>query len=355
MGRAKKKYMPPGTPVYLGEKKTDPVNITIIDYDADTIRESVVESTDQCIPLKDSPTVTWINIDGIHNTDIVKPLADGFDLHPLVQEDILNTSQRPKVEDFGQYLYIIIKMLQWNEQRDEMAMEQVSLILGKNFVLSFQQRPGDVFESIRQRIRNNQGRIRKMKADYLAYCLLDAVVDGYYLVLEKIGDKLEMLENRTMTHPTHQTLREIHRLRREGLFLRRAVWPVRELISSLQRNDSPLVGQNINAYLRDVYDHAIQSIDTTETYREMLAGLRDTYLTSISNRTNEVMKVLTIIATIFIPLTFIAGVYGMNFDPQSSPLNMPELKWYFGYPAVLAVMTVVALIMILYFRRKKWL
>ncbi len=354
-GPLKKKYMPPGTPVYLGEEKTEPVNITVIDYDAENFRQSRPESPDKCRPFRDLPTVTWINVDGIHDTGIVKSLADDFGLHTLVHEDILNTSQRAKMEDFGEYIFIVLKMLQWNQARDEMTVEQVSLVLGRNFVLSFQQRPGDVFESIRQRIRNSQGRIRRMSGDYLACCLLDAVVDGYFIVLEKISDKLETLENRTMTHPTPRMLGEIHHLRREGLFLRRAVWPVREMISSLQRVESPLVSGNIKLYIRDVYDHAIQSIDTAETCREMLSSLRDTYMSSISNRTNEVMRVLTIIATIFIPLTFIAGIYGMNFETGASPLNMPELKWYFGYPAALAVMAVVALIMIMYFRKKRWL
>jgi magnesium transporter len=246
-------------------------------------------------------------------------------------------------------------MLQWDERRQELTAEQVSLVLGKRFVLSFQERPGDVFDAVRERLRTGKGRIRAAGADYLAYSLIDAVVDGYFGVLEGIGDRLEALEQVLISRPTPQTLREIHTLKREGLFLRKSVWPLREVISGLQRGGSELIASETAVYLRDVYDHTIQVIDTMETIRDMLAGMVDTYLSSVSNRMNEVMKVLTIIATIFIPLTFIAGVYGMNFQPDAGPLNMPELRWAWGYPAVLVVMAVVAALMVLYFRRKRWI
>jgi magnesium transporter len=266
-----------------------------------------------------------------------------------VQEDILNTTQRPKFDDYGDYLYAVVKMLRWDAEREEAEIEQVSLVLGKNFVFSFQEREGDVFDPIRHRIRNAKGRIRKMSADYLAYCLIDAIVDGYFVILEHLGDRIEAVEANLVSNPTPQTLREIHALKRESLLLRRSIWPLREVVSGLERTESQLVADATHVYLRDVYDHSVQVIDTMETFRDMLTGMLDTYLSSLSNRMNEVMKVLTIIATIFIPLTFIAGIYGMNFR------HMPELQWRWGYAAALVAMAIVAVGMLLHFRRRKWL
>ena len=347
--RSRKRGLPPGTPVFVGEKQPQAVRITIIDYGDADVTEKQVESIDECLPFKDKPTVTWINVDGLHDVKFVESLAESFGLHPLVQEDILNTTQRPKFDDYGDYLYAVLKMIQWDAERDEAVTEQVSLVLGANFVISFQEKPGDVFEPIRERIRGGKGRIRKMPADYLAYCLVDAIVVGYFAVLEHLGDKIEAVESALLSRPTPQTLGAIHRLKREGLLLRKSVWPLREVISGMERTESQLVTDATHLYLRDVYDHSVQVIDTMETFRDMLAGMLDTYLSSLSNRMNEVMKVLTIIATIFIPLTFIAGIYGMNFK------HMPELEWRWGYWAALAIMAIVAGGMLLYFRRKKWL
>jgi len=348
-GRSAKRGLPPGTPVYIGERKAQAVRVTLIDYDEAKAVEKQVDRVEECFPFKDKPTVTWINVDGLSDTKLIQSLSENFAVHPLVQEDILNTDQRPKVEDFEDFLYIVLKMLRWNDEANEIDIEQVSLILGPNFVISFQERPGDVFEAIRDRIRTSKGRIRKVGADYLAYSLIDAIVDGYFTILEKMGERIEALEEHVVTNPRPATLKDIHKQKRDALFLRKSVWPLREVVSGLQRAESPLVKKETGIYLRDVYDHTIQVIDTMETFRDMLAGMLDTYLSSLSNRMNEVMKVLTIIATIFIPLTFIAGVYGMNFE------FMPELHKRWAYPAVLAVMLAVAVLMILYFRRKRWL
>jgi len=347
--------LPPGTLIHIGEKKTEKVKITIIDYNEAQFQEKECKNVEECFPFKDKPTVTWINVDGIHQIEIIEKLGKQFGIHPLVLEDILNTGQRPKSEDFEDYLFIVLKMLYQDEKENEIMAEQVSLILGSNFVISFQEKEGDVFNNIRERIRSGKGRIRKMGADYLAYTLMDAVVDGYFVILEKFGEKIEGMEEELITDPQPETLQSIHTMKREMIFLRKSVWPLREVISGIERGGSSLIQESTHIYLRDVYDHTIQVMDTIETFRDMLSGMLDLYLSSISNRMNEVMKVLTIIATIFIPLTFIAGIYGMNFDPDKSPFNMPELNWFWGYPATIFAMIVVAAIMVAYFRRKKWL
>ena len=347
--RAHKQGLPPGTPVYLGEEREGAVRITLIDYDETNVVETPIESADQCLPFKDKRSVTWINVDGVHDAAMIQTLAERLGLHPLVHEDILSTGQRPKVEDYEEYLYLVLKMIRWDGVRSEATFEQVSILLGRGLVVSFQERPGDVFEPVRQRIRSAKGRIRTMGADYLAHNLLDAIVDGYFVVLEQRGEQIEQLENEVISRPSPKTLGQIHRLKREGLLFRRAVWPVRELVAGLERTGSPLVGDALRPYLRDLYDHTVQVIDTSETFRDMLSGLLDTYLSSLSNRMNEVMKVLTVIATIFIPLTFIAGVYGMNFEA------MPELHWRWGYATVLVTMAAVALGMAVYIKKKKWM
>jgi len=293
--------------------------------------------------------VTWINVDGLHQLGVLESVGDRLGLHPLVLEDILNTGQRPKMEDFGGYIYIVFKMFYSNEMNDEIVEEQISLILGPAFVISFQERRGDVFDALRERIRSDRGRIRKMGADYLTYALLDSVVDNYFVVLEKLGEKMEFLEEELVTHPTTETLQVIHNLKREMAFLRKSVWPLREIVSGLERGESALIQESTGLYLRDVYDHTIQVIDTVETFRDMLSGMLDIYLSSVSNRMNEVMKVLTIIATIFIPLTLIVGIYGMNFQ------HMPELGWRWGYPLVWLVMLTIGGLMLVYFKRKRWL
>jgi len=285
----------------------------------------------------------------LHELDLIESLGRHFKIHPLVLEDIVNTGQRPKMEGFEDYLFLVLKMLNYDEKTNEIRTEQVSLVIGKYFVISFQEREGDVFNQVRERIRKSKGKIRKRGSDYLAYALMDAVVDNYFIVLEKMGEKTEDLEQELLTKPSSETLQAIHSLKRKLILLRKSVWPLREAVSGLTRGDSKLIKDSTIVYLRDVYDHTIQVIDTIETLRDTVSGMLDTYLSSISNRMNEVMKVLTIIATIFIPLTFIAGIYGMNFE------YMPELEWPWGYFAVWGVMILVAITMCIYFKRRGWL
>ncbi|HUT73139.1 MAG TPA: magnesium/cobalt transporter CorA [Desulfatiglandales bacterium] len=346
---SKRAGLSPGTLVHDGDKKVEEAKITIIDYDATQFQEKEVETIEECFPFRDTPTVTWINIDGLHEVGIIEKIGQHFSIHPLILEDILHTGQRPKMEDFEDYIFLVVKMFYYDEKDDEIKMEQVSLLLGSNFVISFQEREGDIFNPIRERIRNHKGRIRMMKADYLGYALLDTIVDNYFIILEKIGEDIENMEEELVTRPTPETLQTIHNLKRELIVLRKSIWPLREVVNSLARGESPLINEATGVYLRDVYDHTIQVIDTIETFRDMVSGMLDIYLSSISNKMNEVMKVLTIIATIFIPLTFVAGLYGMNFE------FMPELKWHWGYFAALSVMAAVAVFMVFYFRRKRWL
>ena len=348
--RSQKAGLPPGTLVHIGESRSEDVLVTIIDYDEAHFTEETVKAIDECFAFKDSPSVTWINVDGLHQEKVLEQLGECYGLHPLMLEDILNTEQRPKTEDFREYLYIVLKMIYHDAKSGVINTEQISLILGRNFVISFQEGlEGDVFNSVREHLKNSMNRIRKMGTDYLVYSLLDAVVDNYFVILEKLGENIESIEDELVTNPRPSTLQTIHSLKRDLIFLRKSVWPLREVVNSLIRGESPLINSATLLYLRDVYDHTIQVIDTLETFRDMVSGMLDIYLSSVSNRLNAVMKVLTIIATIFMPLTFIAGVYGMNFK------YMPELEWHWGYHAIMALMLVISLLMLWFFRKKKWL
>lgn len=348
--RSRKAGLPPGTPVHIGERKSDATRMSQLNYNEQHLEEKELTRPEECVPFEDQAQVVWINVSGLHQVEILEKLTGCFRLHPLVLEDILNTDQRPKMEDFGDYLYIVLKTLSLSGGRvEDVESEQVSLILGTNFVLSFQEKEGPLFEGIRDRLRNGKGRLRTMGPDYLVHALLDTIIDHYFVVLEKLGEKIEYLEEELVTRPTPVTLREMHKLKRDVIFLRKSFWPLREVIGNLERRESPLIKESTVIYLRDIYDHTIQVIDNIETFRDMLSGMLDIYLTSISNRMNEVMKVLTIIATLFIPLTFIVGLYGMNFK------YMPELSWPWGYPLVLLLMLGVTVFMLAYFRRKKWI
>ena len=347
--------LPPGALVHVGTQKIEKAKITVIDYDEGTIEEKALETIEGCFSYKDTSTVTWINIDGVHQIDIIEKIGKHFNLHPLVLEDIVNTGQRPKLEDFDDYLFVVLKMLYRNENQKEAQAEQVSLIVGPQFVITFQEKVGDVFNPVRNRIRSGKGRLRKRDSDYLAYVLIDSIVDNYFTILEKLGEEIEEMEKDLVGDPKPQILQSVNRLKTELLFLRKLIWPLREVVSGLQRGESSLIKESTGIYLRDVYDHTIQVIDTIETFRDLASGMFDTYLSSVSNRMNEVMKVLTIIATIFIPLTFVAGIYGMNFNPEASPLNMPELNWDYGYFVSIGVMVIIALGMLVFFKRKKWI
>ena len=341
--------LPPGALVHVGEKKAETVKIYVMDYDQATFQEKDFLTIEEVFPFKETSTVTWVNIDGLHQVDIIKKIGDHFDIHPLIQEDILHTEQRPKMEDFDTYILIILKTLHYDDETGMVNTEQISIILGPTFVISFQEVQGDAFDPLRERIRTGKGKIRRMGSDYLAYSLLDSIVDHYFVLLEKCGERIEVLEDELALEPKPETLQAIHNLKQEIIFLRKSVWPLREVISGLERVESPLIHDDISMYIRDLYDHTIQVIDSVETYQDILSGMIDLYLSSVSNRMNEVMKVLTIFASIFIPLTFIAGIYGMNFE------FMPELRVRWAYPALWGLMIVITVILLVFFRRKKWL
>ncbi len=341
--------LPPGALVYTGEKRDEESKVTTIEYDEARFDEKTATVFSGDLPLEGKSTVTWINTVGLHCVENLEKLGKCFKIHNLILEDILSTEPRPKVEDLDEYIYLRIKMLRYDDEKSEVFVEQVSVILGQNYVLSFQDRESEVFAPIFQRLRTGKGRLRRLGADYLAYILMDTIIDNYFLVVEKVGDRIETLEEELTRVSTPQTLHSIHLLKREVTILRRAIWPLREIIALLERGESRLIRDTTTIYLRDLHDHIIQLIDTIETLREMLTSSLDLYLSSVSNRLNNVMKVLTIIATIFMPLTFIAGIYGMNFH------YMPELDWKWGYPACLLLMLAIALSMLLGFRAKKWL
>jgi magnesium transporter len=347
--RSAKAGLPPGSLVYIGDKKTGKAKITLMDYDSKKFSEKIINKVEECFGFKKTPSVTWINIDGLDDIGVLEKIGKEFDIHPLVLEDMLNTDQRPKIEDLGNYIFIVVKMLSLDEQKMEIVSEQVSFILSKNFVISIQEAiEGDVFNSVRERIRTGTGRHTKMGTDYLVYSLIDAIVDNYFIILEKLGERIEELEEQVVTNPVPEILKKIHGLKSSMIFLRKAVWPLREILSQLERGESSLIKSQTGIYFKDVYDHTIQIMDTVETFRDMLQGMLDIYISSISNKLNEVMKVLTVIATIFMPLTFLAGIYGMNFH------YMPELGWKWGYPFFWVIILISGISMFIYFKKKKW-
>lgn len=346
--RSAKTGLPPGALVHIGEKLAEKAKLTLCEYDGSHFQEKEMPELEGLRPPPDQKAVTWLHIDGLHDVCLLERLGVAFGLHPLTIEDILNTDQRPKLEDHGDYLYVVLKHFR-KEEGGRLASEQVSIVLGSNYLISLQEKEGTLFSPIRERLRNERGRLRNGAADDLAHALLDGIVDGYFSILDHLGEEIETLEETLMAGPSPQTLRAIQLLKREMILLRKAVWPLREVVGRLSRSDSPLIGKLSLVYFRDISDHTVQVIDTIETYRDMLSGMLDIYLSTISNRMNEVMKVLTVIATIFMPLTFLAGVYGMNFK------YLPELEWRWGYFALWGVMIVIAGLMLIYFRKKKWL
>jgi len=347
--RSVKSGMPPGSLVHIGETPAQAVSLELIGYDPAGFEEQRFQTVDACLPHLERPGITWVNVEGVHNVDIIRHLGERFVLHPLVLEDIVNTVQRPKIEDYDSYLFIVLRMLRPTGEGG-FTSEQLSIILGSSHLFTFQEGlQGDVFDTVRERIRNGKGKIRGMGADYLAYALIDAIVDSYFSVLEDLGERIVNLEEDLTLAADTATLHEINNIKKEIIFLRKAVWPLREAVSFLERGDSHLLSPSSHLYFRDVYDHTVQVIDTVETYRDLLSGMLDLYLSSISNRTNEIMKFLTVIGTIFMPLTFLVGVYGMNFK------YMPELEWHNGYYAVWVFMVALSVAMIIYFRRKRWL
>ncbi len=346
---SKKAGLHPGALVHVGRRKADKIKLTVFDYNQDKHSSAEFNKVEEFTPQYKKDLVSWINIDGLHDITAIAALGEHFGLHPLLMEDVLNTSHRPKVEEFDNYLFLTLKMLGLSSDGKSIVQEQVSFVLGDSWVISFQEQEGDLFDVIRERIRESKGNIRKMGADYLLYRLIDVVVDNYFIVTENISEATERLEEKVLKSPDEQTLQEIQRLKKQLINLRKTINPLREAVSILQKGDNPLIKDTTIRYLRDVYEHIIQVADSIETHRDMLASIMDLYLSGISNKMNQVMKVLTIIATIFIPLTFVAGIYGMNFE------NMPELHWKYGYFAVWGFMLVVFIFMMIYFKRKKWL
>ena len=347
--RSSKSGLPPGTPVHIGEQKLEEMSLTALTYSEQAFHEIRTHRVEEVLPLANTAEHVWITVQGIHHIEGLQQLGAAFGLHPLVMEDIVNTHQRPKIEDYGEYLFLVMKAVSRKDPGQSLMVEQVSLIVGKNFVLCFLEGNDDPFVDLRGRLRNEKGRLRKMGCDYLTYAHLDTIVDQYFPLLEQLGEDIEQLEEELIAHADRGTLRMLHGFKQEMILLRRAIWPLRDVLSHLERGDSTLIHSSTHIYLRDVYDHTIQLIETTETYRDMLGGMMDIYLTSLSNKLNETMKVLTVIATIFIPLTFIVGIYGMNFEV------MPELEWPWGYPLVMSLMLVLAIGMLWAFRKKHWI
>lgn len=339
----------PGTVAYVGRDRSGPVTITRIRYSPSGYEEPQVVTASESMPELNAQGVTWYTIDGVHDVEVLRVIGENFKLHPLVVEDVANTSQRPKIEQFDEFLFIALKMITYSPTRHGIDLEHASIVFGDGWVLSFLEDSGDVFEPVRGRIRSGKGRIRRLGADYLAYALIDSVVDSYFQVLEQIGEDVESVEQEVTSDARPSTLTAVHRLKRELIFLRRSVWPMREIVNSLVRDESQLVKDETKLFLRDLYDHTIHTIDTIETQRDVVSGMLDVYLSSVSNKMNQVMKLLTAMSSIFIPLTFVAGIYGMNFE------YMPELHWVWGYPAVLAVMLIAAVFLMIFFRRKHWI
>jgi len=344
----------PGT-IIVDENAEQPI-IFLIDYNQTELIHKQISYPEECLNYLDTESVSWVDVQGLGSKDILQRLGQTFDLHPLILEDIVNMVERPKIEDYEEQLVIIAHMVVPNHNNGSFYSEQVSLVLGKYYVLTVQEEPEhDCFDGVRMRINKNKGIIRRQNSDYLAYSLLDAIIDGFFPVLELYGERIDDLEEEVIVNPSQQTLQKIYQIRRELLQLRRAIWPQRDAINSLIRDGSELISDDVRIYLRDCYDHAVQVMDIVETYRELVAGLMDVYLSAISNKMNEIMKMLTVVSSIFIPLTFIAGVYGMNFNTEKSPHNMPELNWYWGYPLCLGVMTLIAISLIYFFWRRGWL
>jgi magnesium transporter len=343
----------PGT-LDLEPDAPDP-NIVLIDYNPENATRLTISDTEECRPYLDTNSVSWVDIQGLGNQHTWDKLIDIYQLHPIAVEDIVNVPQRPKVVDYKDQLLMVAWMVMIYPDDGSLHKEQVSLVIGKNYLLTIQEEPDyDCFEPVRDRIRYNKGIIRGQGVDYLAYALIDTIIDEFFPVLEQYGEMIDDLEDEVVFEPTPKTLKKIYELRRELLTLRRAVWSHRDALNILIRDDNHLISPEVRIYLRDCYDHTIQLRDMVDTYREVAAGLMDIYLSSVSNKMNQVMKTLTVISSIFIPLTFVAGIYGMNFDTEKSPFNMPELGWYFGYPLCLSVMAITSIVQIFFFWQKGW-
>lgn len=338
----------PRTPVHIGEKKVEKVKIELVVYNREKIIEKELNSIEECLPFKDSlNTKLWINIVGLDKTEVIEKVGSYFNIHPLTLEDILNTEQRPKMEEYDSYIYIVFKMLFLGKEENEIMIDQISIIFGYNFVLSFQEREVNLFNPLRERLKDSTYRLRKFGVDYLAYSIIDAAVDNYFLIIEHFGGEMEELEDELILRPNTNTIKTIQEYKKKIIILRKSIWPLRETINNLQKVESEIITDNTRLYLRDVYDHTFRVIDSIEDFIDLLASMTDLYLSSINNERSEVIRVLTIITTIFIVLTFIAGIYAMNLN------NIPEHKW--GYPAIIMFMTFIGFFMLTYFKQRRWI
>ncbi|MFX1378215.1 MAG: magnesium/cobalt transporter CorA [Promethearchaeota archaeon] len=347
--RKKKVGLPPGTLIYTGDKVKEKTKIKVTDYTEDRFIMQEFEDIKKNLTQIEKSLIRWIDIYGLAEVEIIEEIGRQFDLHPLILEDILNPNQRPKLEDYGNFIFAVLKKLSWNQEEEEFEYEQISLILGENYVISFQERDTNLFNPIYERIQVPKGRVRLMGADYLFYVLIDIIIDNYFIVLEKVGEDIENIEDILIKKPEPETLQLIYRLKRSSIELRKSIWPIREIINKLQREQSKLIRDDLQIYLRDIYDHIFRISDLLENYRDIIFGMLDMYLSSVSNRMNDIMKVLTIISTIFIPLSFLAGFYGMNF------IYMPEFSSPFAYPILIIIMFAIAFTMLYFFKRKKWI
>jgi magnesium transporter len=339
----------PGSLVHIGEVFDHDTVITLINYDKTTLEQKRITTIEEILPYKDKTSTTWVHIDGLHNTQLIQQIGQHFKVHTLVQEDILNTHQRSKFDDYGHYLFIVLKTLSIKANSFAIDYEQISILVFKNFIFTFKEKPTLLFEPIKVRIQNSKGRIRHFGSDYLAYVVLDTIVDGYFLLQDALDEVIENIEDELLISPSEDTLTTIQQMRRELIFVRKSISPLRELLAGIQRSDSALINEKNRRYFADVYDHALRVIETMESYRELITGMLDIYLSSVNNKMSETMKVLTVFASIFIPLTFVAGVYGMNFE------YMPELKMRWAYPALWGVFISISVGLMIYFKRKKWL
>ncbi|MFO7610991.1 MAG: magnesium/cobalt transporter CorA [Clostridia bacterium] len=345
---SRKAGLPPGTLIHIGEAREDGVIISRTTYDRDTIEESSYGSVEECLADIREDKQNWINIDGLHKPEIIEKIGAALDIDTLVLEDIMNTGQRPKIDDYGNYLYAVLRMIYASEDHRGIETEQVSILITKSTVVTFQEKPGDVLDPLRERLRMKTGRIRGMPADFLAYAIIDGIIDNYFIILENLGNKLDELDDKLTTDTSPDLLKAIHEMKNDVIMLRKSVWPAREMLADIDKSDTALIDGKTKKYFRDVYDHTVRIIDSLETFRDVLSSMTELYMTGASNRMNQVMKVLTIISTIFIPMTFIAGIYGMNFK------YMPELGWKSGYYLTLILMAGVFVSMLVYFKRKKW-
>lgn len=346
--RSSKRGLEPGSLIHIGDVKRESTKIAIYKYNEQSFELSEPDSIHHHAFSESNDYVTWVNIEGLHDVKLLDSIGKHYKLHPLIIEDILNTDQRPKIEVYKEYIFISIKTIEYDKIVNDFIIEQQSIVIGKNYVLSFGERDTDIFEPIISRLKSGVGRGRMLGADYMAYSLLDIIVDNYYSIIEGISDRIEAIEDETIERATSDTLKNIRRLRRQVLFLNKFVWPLREIMSTLERRESDLINESVEAYIRDLYDHVIQVLDTSETLRDILTSIIDIYISNSSNKMNEIMKVLTIISTVFMPLSFIVGVYGMNIA------NMPELHWKWMYPTLWAIMIFISIIMLVYFKKKKW-